>query len=116
MRDHPAILAEKIVISMGIPIHVSGFRYFCEAVSIALSDHSKLGHMTKDIYPVIAEKYGVSPQTVARCIANAVQMAWEQDNSTLRYITSRFRMGVSDKRPTPSELLAIATLETTWFI
>lgn len=60
----------KKLIELGLPIHLNGFSYI-EEVTYLMIQNPNL-KITKDIYPMIAQKHGVKKQQVDRNIRKAV--------------------------------------------
>lgn len=64
---------ENVLINMGIPVSIKGFRYIVDAVLIW--DKEKKVKMTKYLYPQIAKLNGDTPNRVERAIRHAFQVA-----------------------------------------
>ncbi len=60
----------KKLIKLGLPIHLNGFSYV-EEITYLMIQNPNL-KITKDIYPMIAQKHGVKKQQVERNIRKAV--------------------------------------------
>ena len=45
---------------MGVPAHVKGYQYLRDAILLILDDINLLGAVTKELYPLVAEKYNTS--------------------------------------------------------
>lgn len=62
--------------------------------------------ITKELYPMIAKKFGSTPSRVERCMRHAIESAW--DRGDLRTIDSVFCGTVSARRglPTVSEFVS----------
>ena len=63
----------KILLGLGVPAHLSGYRYIREAVLISITDMEALNRMTKYLYPEIAEIYNTTPTKVERSVRTAVE-------------------------------------------
>ncbi len=71
------------IVYAGIPLHLKGYKYLCDAIEIALKNRDSVNSITKDIYPVIANRYETSSGAVERGIRNAISIAWKKDPDTL---------------------------------
>ena len=102
-----AILTENAILYMGIPIKMAGYGYICEAVAMAMDDGSRVPAITKEVYPVIAKKNGVTPSSVEKCIRQAIEHAWKNDKIVMRdFLYENIAVRV-DRRPTNSEFIAL---------
>ena len=54
----------KILLGLGVPAHLSGYRYIREAVLISVTDMEAVNRVTKYLYPEIAEIYNTTPTKV----------------------------------------------------
>lgn len=62
---------------LGVPTNLSGFDCLIEAIDIVLKDHSKIHAITKELYPLIAEKCGLANKVrVERDIRHAIETAF----------------------------------------
>ena len=95
-----------LLLKIGVPPHVRGFRYLTEAVRLAATDPDCINHMTHLLYPSIANKLGVPASGVERGIRHAVKLAWaRQKPGTLDELLGRNVISAYEK-PTNSELIA----------
>lgn len=80
-----------------------GYHYIQDAVEIvaAKNEESENVRMMKDVYPVIAEKYGTSPANIEAAIRSAVEKCWKSNREYVQEI-----LGYSTtKCPSNSEFL-----------
>ena len=91
---------------MGMPMHVKGYLYILDAIRHIDEDKSILQALNKELYPAVAQKYAVSPDSVERAIRTAITAAWEHDGG--KAMRSVFlAQGVELKeKPTNAEFLA----------
>lgn len=91
---------------MGFQPGKRGTALLTEAICILLEYKvPKKVQMTKDVYPVIAEKYGASAGGVEKSIRNAIERTWRQ--TELSRLTALYP-GIWDKetgRPTNTEFI-----------
>ncbi|MBQ3847666.1 MAG: sporulation initiation factor Spo0A C-terminal domain-containing protein [Clostridia bacterium] len=90
---------------IGVPRHYSGHVYFTYALFLVKENPDSLHHVTKEVYPVVADKFGISPLNVERNMRNALEAAWRK-NDILRYpelfISSYLK---TDARPSNTEFM-----------
>ena len=53
-----------------------GYRLIVDAVLIAIERPNNILMVTKDIYPALAKKYGITSKNVERAIRSAIESAW----------------------------------------
>ncbi len=98
----------QILDSIKVPRKIRGYIFLREAITMAIEDRSSLNWITRDIYPVIANKYLTTNSRVERGIRYAIIVAWNTDN--IREL-EKF-LGCSEGRlkekPTNAEFIAIA--------
>ncbi len=96
----------EIMLDIGIPAHLKGYRYLRSAVMLAIKDMRVVGSVTKLLYPEIAKQYGTTDRKVERAIRNAIEISWERGN--VNYFEELFGYSGKDgcERPTNSEYIA----------
>lgn len=100
----------KLLKILGISPHMTGYKYLKEAIKLSLEESGKIKHsVTKVIYPMIAEKFGTSPQKVERAIRNAIECAWERGNPQGLEILYGCRISFKRGRPTNSQFIAMVS-------
>ena len=62
----------KLLLQMGITPDLKGFHYLTDAIRIWGSSGPDKTSVTKTVYPLVAEKYGVQPRVVERNIRHAL--------------------------------------------
>ncbi len=97
----------KIMLDIGVPAHLKGYRYLRSAVMLAIKDMRVVGSVTKLLYPEIAKLFGTTDRKVERAIRNAIEISWERGN--VSYFEELFGYSGKDgcERPTNSEYIAI---------
>lgn len=97
----------EILKNIGIPCHISGYRYIQDAVAIAKKEPYKLKDLVKIIYAEIAVKNGATSTRVERAIRHAIEKAFTHGNSEeiYKYFGSSYS---KDKgKPTNKEFIAM---------
>lgn len=77
---------EKVVTDMlkkfRIPPHVIGYKYLREAIIWKINNPGNCA-ITKDIYPMIAEKFHTTPVRVERAIRHAIQFSYCENDKLI---------------------------------
>lgn len=92
---------------IGVPANIRGYLYLRDAITLAVKNFELLGAMTKELYPMVAERHDTTPSRVERSIRHAIEVAWARGN--LEAMTRIFGHTVSVHRgkPTNSEFIAM---------
>ena len=96
----------NIMLDLGVPAHLRGYRYLREAVLMSMDDMELVGSVTKLLYPEIARKFKVTDQKVERGIRNAIEVSWERGNKETFYDLFGYTAEGGNTRPTNSEYIA----------
>ena len=90
---------------LGIPSHVRGYSYIREGIMLLYKSTEEINFITKDIYPVIAEKYDTTSTRVERAIRHAIEISWIRGD--LKVMEDIFGNSIDFERskPTNSEFL-----------
>lgn len=96
----------KLMIDMGIPVHLRGYHYVRTAVLMAVEDMKVVGSVTKLLYPEIARRYNTTDGKVERAIRNAIEISWERGNRRTFESMFGYCMESGQGRPTNSEYIA----------
>lgn len=68
----------KLIQKNGIPLHVKGYLYLKEAVSMVYDEPYVISSITKVIYPDIAKKYNTTSSCVERAIRHSIDVSWDK--------------------------------------
>lgn len=100
----------RILRTIGIPPHMSGYQYLRYAIMQTLKTTAKGNNsVTKVIYPAVAEEFDTTPQKVERAIRNAIESAWQRGNPEAFNVLYGCRMNFSRGRPTNSQFIAMVS-------
>ncbi|NMA67266.1 MAG: sporulation transcription factor Spo0A, partial [Clostridiaceae bacterium] len=100
----------KLLKTLGISPHMSGYKYLREAIKLSLKGSGKIKNsVTKVIYPSVAEKFSTTPQKVERAIRNAIECAWHRGNPEGLEAFYGCQISFSRGRPTNSQFIAMVT-------
>ena len=73
-------LTTGMLLDMGVPAHLKGYRYVRTAVIMAEEDMRIVSSVTKLLYPEVAKRYNTTDGKVERAIRNAIEVSWERGN------------------------------------
>lgn len=98
------IIVTDMLHKLGIPAHISGYRYLREAIILAVYNPEILDSVTKVLYPSVAKRFGITPPRVERAIRHAVEVSWDRGLSP--YLFALFGGTLRKKKPSNSEFIA----------
>ena len=92
---------------IGVPRHLSGFKYLYDAIALSVADRSVLSALTTTVYPYIAKKYNSTKSRVERSMRFAIESAWNRGR--VDKIDEMFGYTVRSDigRPTNGEFIAM---------
>lgn len=96
-------LLTSILLELGVPAHVRGFKYLRQAILIAFDDPKTMESVTKTLYPSVARRFEAPASYVERGIRHAISIAWE--HSDPKALEKYF--GHTHGKPTNSEFIAV---------
>ena len=97
----------SILHQMGVPVHIKGYQYLRDAIVFVIEDINLLGAVTKELYPMIAEKYNTTASRVERAIRHGIELAWDRGNIDLMNKYFGYTIDVERGKPTNSEFIAM---------
>ncbi len=97
----------NIIHQMGVPAHVKGYQYLRDAILAVINEVNLLGAVTKELYPMIAEKYSTTPSRVERAIRHAIELAWDRGNIEMMNRFFGYTINIERGKPTNSEFIAM---------
>ena len=97
----------NIIHQMGVPAHIKGYQYLRDAIILVIGEINLLGAVTKELYPMIAQKYGTTPNRVERAIRHAIELAWDRGNIDMMNKFFGYTINVERGKPTNSEFIAM---------
>ena len=99
-------LVSHMMLDMGVPAHLKGYRYVRTAVLMAEADMKVVGSVTKLLYPEIAKRYNTTDGKVERAIRTAIEISWERGNKETFESLFGYCAESGQGRPTNSEYIA----------
>lgn len=106
-REYQFLYVRHELERMGFHSKKRGTGFLAEAICMALENKGdKKLQITNDIYPVLAEKHGVSVGGVEKGMRDAIEYAWQEANmiNLVRYYPHRWDSEMG--RPTNAEFIA----------
>lgn len=97
----------NIIHQMGVPAHIKGYQYLRDAILLVIGEINLLGAVTKELYPMIAQKYNTTPSRVERAIRHAIELAWDRGNVDMMNKFFGYTINVERGKPTNSEFIAM---------
>lgn len=97
----------NIIHQMGVPAHIKGYQYLRDAILFVIAEVNLLGAVTKELYPMIAEKYSTTPSRVERAIRHAIELAWDRGNVEMMNKFFGYTINLDRGKPTNSEFIAM---------
>jgi len=97
----------NIIHEMGVPAHIKGYHYLRDAILMVVNEINLLGAITKELYPMIAQKYETTPSRVERAIRHAIELAWDRGNVEMMNKYFGYTINLERGKPTNSEFIAM---------
>ncbi len=97
----------RVIHQMGVPAHVKGYQYLREAIALVSEEVNLMGAVTKELYPMIAEKYDTTASRVERAIRHAIELAWDRGNVDMMNKYFGYTINIERGKPTNSEFIAM---------
>jgi two-component system response regulator (stage 0 sporulation protein A) len=97
----------KVIQQMGMPAHLKGYQYLRDAIIMVVDEMNLMGAVTKELYPLIAEKYDTTPSRVERAIRHAIELAWDRGNVDMINKFFGYTINMERGKPTNSEFIAM---------
>lgn len=101
------VAVTNVIHEMGVPAHIKGYQYLREAILMVIDEVSLLGAVTKELYPMIAQKYQTTPSRVERAIRHAIELAWDRGNVEMMNRFFGYTINLERGKPTNSEFIAM---------
>ncbi|WP_066637672.1 sporulation transcription factor Spo0A [Desulfolucanica intricata] len=101
------VAVTNIIHEMGVPAHIKGYLYLRDAILMVINEVNLLGAVTKELYPMIAQKYQTTPSRVERAIRHAIELAWDRGNIEMMTKFFGYTINLDRGKPTNSEFIAM---------
>ena len=96
-----------ILREIGVPAHIKGYQYIRDAISIVVENRDLLSGVTKELYPMIAQKNKTTPSRVERAIRHAIEVAWNRGKPDIIEALFGYTVQHDKGKPTNSEFIAL---------
>ncbi len=93
--------------SVGVPANIKGYQYLRDAIIMSIKDTELINAVTKQLYPLVAEKHKTSPSRVERAIRHAIEVACVRGNEEELYSLFGYTVNNAKGKPTNSEFIAM---------
>lgn len=103
------ILVTNTIQRLGIPAHIKGYHYLRTAILSTLENDTFFDSITKQIYPVVAERHDTTPARVERAIRHAIEIAWNRGGSAEISSLFGYNPEFYSCRPTNAEFIALVS-------
>jgi two-component system response regulator (stage 0 sporulation protein A) len=97
----------KVIHQMGVPAHIKGYQYLRDAIIMVTEEISLIGAVTKELYPMVADKHNTTASRVERAIRHAVELAWDRGNVDMMNKYFGYTINIERGKPTNSEFIAM---------
>ena len=99
-------LTKEMLLDIGVPIHIKGYQYLAEAITIAAGAEEVLTVKVQDLYAQVAKLFQTTSSRVEIAISHAVEIAWDRGDT--EFLQRFFGYGDNSKlRPTNSEFIIL---------
>lgn len=95
----------KILHDLGMPSHIKGYQYIREAIYLVYENSGLIGGITKELYPLIAQKFDTSVSRVERAIRHAIEISWNRGDWDLMEEIFGHSVDIDRAKPTNSEFI-----------
>lgn len=97
----------NIMLELGVPAHIKGYRYLREAVEMATRDVGVIDAVTRVLYPEVAKKFATTASRVERAIWRAIEVAWSRGDVKILQGYFGYTVSAAKGKPTNSEFIAM---------
>lgn len=94
---------------IGFPPNLHGYDYSRYAIMLAVKNPELTKHVTKALYPEIANHFKVSSKNVERCIRKAIESAWLRGDNEFNYDLFQYSISASKGKPTNAEFISVVS-------
>lgn len=99
--------AAALLHEVGVPPHLSGYRYLLDAICMTVDKAGLTGGMTKVLYPTIAQKHNSTGVRVERSVRHAVEVAFSRCKVETLEKLFGYTVSAVKGKPTNGEFIAM---------
>lgn len=92
---------------LGVPAHLTGYGYLREAVCMVIDNPMLVNHMTKQVYPTLADRHGKTTASIEKAIRTAVEVSWNRGKVEILEEIFGFTVNMQKGKPTNTEYIAM---------
>lgn len=96
----------EILVELGMPSHITGYRYSVYAIKLAVEVPDIIGAITGKLYPAVAEHYGITAIRAERAIRHGIECTWDRGSIDVFEKYFGNTISITKGRPTNSEFIA----------
>ena len=104
-RDYETEITDMLH-TLAVPAHIKGYQYLREAISLVLRDMDLINSVTKELYPMVAKRFGTTPSRAERAIRHAIEVAWDRGDVDVLNGFFGYTIRSDRGKPTNSEFIA----------
>ena len=97
----------NLFMTIGIPPHIKGYQFLRQAVKLVIDKPEMINHITKELYPSIAQHFDTSSSKVERAIRHAIEVAWNRGRVDEVNAIFGCRVCTQEEKPTNGEFIAM---------
>lgn len=96
----------KLLLQLGVPAHLNGYHYLRDSIAWLLSQGpGPRIPVTKELYPVLADRFRTRPTRVERGVRHAIEVAWSRGDRAALDKLFGHSINRYSGRPTNSEFI-----------
>lgn len=99
------VVISDLLHSLGVPSHIRGYLYIRDGIMLLYENGNQISYITKDVYPVLAEKYETTASRVERAIRHAIEISWSRGDINMMTDIFGNSLDLDRDKPTNSEYL-----------
>ena len=99
-------LISEILVELGMPCHIKGYRYSAYAIKLATENSNILDSVTGVFYPSVAEHYGTTASRVERGIRHSIEVCWDRIDINIMEKYFGNTVSMEKGKPTNAEFIA----------
>ena len=97
----------ELLHTLAVPAHIKGYQYLREAISLTLRNMDLINSVTKELYPMVAKRFGTTPSRAERAIRHAIEVAWDRGDVDVLNGFFGYTIRSDRGKPTNSEFIAL---------
>lgn len=99
-------IVSLLLLKIGIPPNLKGFRYIREGVSLIINDGSLIENYNNGLYPRLAETFGENKCSIERNIRHAIEVSYNHEKKNKLMEVLGYEV-YSYEKPTSRQLISL---------